>query len=118
MVRNNITYDPNGMTGGCEATTCNNNSDYTASPPFVNVATGDFHLTGALAGASLAATYNQDMDDVTRGADGTWDRGAFEYDEGGGGLEAPTGLRLISLLLSILLCGHMIQPTPPMVRVM
>lgn len=94
--RNNVVYLPNGMTAGFTATTSNNNSTYTSSPPFVNVTTGDFHLTGAVAGASLAAAYNLDRDGVTRGADGTWDRGAYEYDEGGG-LEAPTNFRLLSL---------------------
>ena len=84
-IRNNITYFPNGMTSGCLATTCDNNSNYTSSPPLVNTATGDFHLTAALAGVSLASPYNVDVDGVTRGGDGTWDRGAFEFVEGGGG---------------------------------
>lgn len=51
---------------------------------FVSVPT-DMHLASALAGTSLGASYQTDFDGVTRGADGTWDRGAFEYSAGGGG---------------------------------
>ena len=57
--------------------------------PFVNwpgscsgtVCSGeDFHLIRATNnGLSLSSPYNTDPDGVTRGADGTWDRGAFEF---------------------------------------
>ena len=40
----------------------------------------DFHLHQATApGATLGAPYDHDPDGKLRGADGTWDRGAFEY---------------------------------------
>jgi hypothetical protein len=34
------------------------------------------------AGSPLASPYNTDLLGKTRGADGTWDRGAFEFDAG------------------------------------
>ena len=47
--------------------------------PFVDAAGLDFHLATATApGSSLGAPYDHDPDGVTRGADGSWDRGAFE----------------------------------------
>jgi hypothetical protein len=48
--------------------------------PLINWADGDFHLKAATnAGHTLAAPFNQDMYGNTRGADGTWDRGAIEF---------------------------------------
>lgn len=81
VVRNNIIYRPNGIAGGFTGTTADNNSDYTTSPPFTNVSTGDFSLTGALAGVSTGSPAGNSVDrtGATRGNDGTWDRGAFEY---------------------------------------
>lgn len=50
----------------------------TASGP-TTCAIGDYHLTSATtAGLTLGSPYNVDMFGVTRGADGTWDRGAIE----------------------------------------
>ena len=53
---------------------------------FVNKTNDDFHLSEATGegDVTIGATYNTDMDGVTRGADGVWDRGAYEYDAGGG----------------------------------
>ena len=58
--------------------------------PFVNPTAGDFHLTSA--GAAILANkgkvltadgfINKDMDGNTRGADGAWDIGAFEFSTG------------------------------------
>jgi hypothetical protein len=49
---------------------------WTANPP-------NFHLTGENAywnnGLTLGAPYNVDPDGVSRGLDGQWDRGTFEY---------------------------------------
>ncbi len=48
--------------------------------PFANISGGDFHLFAATqAGTMLSSPYNVDMDRKTRGADGTWDRGAYEF---------------------------------------
>ena len=47
---------------------------------FVNASGQNFRLKVAtVAGQTLGSPYNVDMDGVTRGADGTWDRGAYEY---------------------------------------
>lgn len=50
-------------------------------------------------GAALSAPYNVDMDQNVRGADGTWDRGAFEFSASGGGttIQPPTNLRIGAL---------------------
>ena len=48
--------------------------------PFVNVGANNFQLSAATAaGIPLAAPYNTDMNGNARGADGTWDRGAYEF---------------------------------------
>ncbi len=50
------------------------------SNPFVDSTNYDFHLTaGTTAGMTLSSPYNVDMEGNTRGADGVWDRGAYEY---------------------------------------
>lgn len=70
-----------GFSLGSEITASNNTSDSTTSR-FVSVGslyTADFHLKGSLAGVSLAAPYNMDMDGNTRGTSGSWDRGAYQY---------------------------------------
>ena len=51
--------------------------------PFVNSAGGNYRLAAATtAGMTLPAPYAIDPDGNTRGADGTWDRGAYEYVSG------------------------------------
>ncbi|MGZ3771375.1 MAG: hypothetical protein ACXVCP_17650 [Bdellovibrio sp.] len=48
--------------------------------PFVNSASGDFHLNAPTAkGLTLPAPLNLGRDGKIRGADGNWDRGAFEF---------------------------------------
>lgn len=103
-IRNNLWY--NCVQGAAVSPTCSTCSTYVAShnayfntpssgdtdpnkqagtaSPFVNYTGQDFHLAaGTLAGFALAAvtgqTLNLDMDGSTRGADGAWDRGAFEF---------------------------------------
>lgn len=52
----------------------------TSSSIFVNYTANDYRLASATAaGMSLPSPYNQDMLGNIRGADGTWDRGAFEF---------------------------------------
>jgi hypothetical protein len=47
--------------------------------PFVDAARGDYRLRSATApGQALPAPYDRDADGVVRGADGAWDRGAYE----------------------------------------
>lgn len=59
---------------------------------FTNYASEDFTLASATgAGSTLGSPYTADMTGETRGADGSWDRGAFEFVAAGGGDEtAPT----------------------------
>jgi hypothetical protein len=58
-----------------------------SSNPFVNVAASDFRLTGATApGVSLSPPYNTDLAGNVRGADGVWDRGAYEFNANNPGL--------------------------------
>jgi len=48
--------------------------------PFVDWVNGDFHLARATNnGSSLSSPYNIDPTGATRGADGVWDRGAYEF---------------------------------------
>jgi hypothetical protein len=52
--------------------------------PFVSSATFNYHLlTATTAGLALASPYTLDPLGNTRGADGTWDRGAYEFCSGG-----------------------------------
>lgn len=71
-------YFQTGMTYPAEATA------QEGGDPFADYGNGDFSLSAATdAGYSLASPYNADRVGNTRGSDGTWDRGAYEFDEGG-----------------------------------
>jgi len=74
--RNNIYWN---MGGGPALPDEANNYTGTTNP---FKSSTDFHLKAALPGATLTSTYNTDLDGATRGADGTWDIGAFEYISG------------------------------------
>lgn len=54
-----------------------------AANPFVNLATNNFLLSAEtsnlIGGLSLSPPYNVDPAGMTRGADGTWERGAYEF---------------------------------------
>ena len=77
--------EPNGTTG--------------AGDPFTNYHSLDFHLTTATPpGDALPAPYGVDMFGNTRGADGSWDRGALEFTGGGSppsAPSAPTNVRIL-----------------------
>lgn len=61
-----------------------------AGNPFVELAQKNFRLTaGTAPGLKLSAVYEKDADGKIRGADGTWDRGAFEFNGSAGGNLAP-----------------------------
>jgi hypothetical protein len=63
--------------------------------PFVSTAAKNLRLTGPTTGGlSLAAAYQTDMTGMVRGADGVWDRGAFEF-AGVPGPAVPGGVRII-----------------------
>lgn len=95
-IRNNVWYLPRGMRFGCSSTTCDSNFAYTSESPFIDIQGGNFNLLKPIAGASLGAPYNVDLLGRTRGADGVWDAGAYEYGSGSiGTLKAPTNLRIV-----------------------
>jgi len=71
--------------------------------PFANAGASDFTLASdgtsdcastaeVCDGVILNSPYNIDPDGVTRGADGTWERGAYEYVSGNAGVSPPTDL--------------------------
>lgn len=89
--RNNLWYHAVGTS--CQANTSSDNV-VAASDPFVNYSAGDLRLTAAEgAGFALPAPFNRDMMGASRGGDGNWDVGAYEYG-GESGLPAPTNLHL------------------------
>lgn len=70
--------------GGAGVTSSGNISASTAD--FVGYAAKNFRLARATtAGMSLVSPYHQDPDGRTRGQDGSWDIGAFEFGPGGSG---------------------------------
>lgn len=72
----NYFYDAGG-------TYAESNGQSGSSGILANPASDDFTLTGATdAGTTLNSPYNQDMTGAMRGADGIWDRGAYEYESG------------------------------------
>jgi hypothetical protein len=75
------------INGSVTSTTNDQNS---STSTVVSAGSGDFHLTGATAaGTSYSSPYNVDMDGVTRGSYGVWDRGAYEYVSGSGDTTDP-----------------------------
>jgi len=75
----NLSHDYNLYDG----TTSESNGVGSASDPFVNYAGGDYTIGASSSakdlGADLGATYSTDLLGATRGSDGTWDIGAYEY---------------------------------------
>ena len=72
-----MTFDYNASE---DALGSDSNLQTLSSDPFTSAATADFSLASATtAGVTLSSPYNVDMLGNTRGADGTWDRGALEY---------------------------------------
>lgn len=74
-----------------------------AANPFVN-SFGDLQLSSETVdphlndGTTLASPYNLDLVGNTRGADGTWERGAYEFDSSNSVKpNAPTNLTVISI---------------------
>jgi len=96
-VRNNI-WQANTYAPGFQAVQVqDHNILNTGGVSFVNTATGNFHLTSATtAGVALPAPYNLDPDGNVRGADGTWDVGAYEFTGAGDTIPpaAPTGVTI------------------------
>ncbi len=83
-IENEVTHNYNIYINSLAATQTPGANDIESEDDvFINIATCDLHLSGAtVAGMTLSTPYNTDLDGETRGADGTWDRGAYEYDSG------------------------------------
>ena len=91
VVRNNLWADISGDSRYwyVGANTTSNNVIMDTSI-FVDYPT-DLRLSGATeSGFGLSAPYNTDMLNVTRGADGTWDIGAYEYVSGASDTTSPS----------------------------
>ena len=92
-----VDNDYNSYLSGTQSPT-ETNGQIDTFDPFVNRAGGNYYLangTSVNTGASLGAPYSTDMLGITRGTDGKWDRGAFEFNAGD--LVAPSppqGLRV------------------------
>jgi hypothetical protein len=91
---NNITLNTSALNGNiaqnnlwvacsssqAQAGTADNNTSTSDTGIFVNYSAGDLRLAvPTAAGAALNSPYNLDMLGKTRGADGTFDRGAYEF---------------------------------------
>lgn len=95
--RNNINYGASFSWGNIP----NSNNATVSSSQFVNYAKQDFHLASPTAsGYVLPSPYNMDMDGNTRGADGVWDLGAYEYSTTGSSstIPAPQGLKILATI--------------------
>lgn len=108
-VKNNVYYNSkfewagvntqsNETCGGGQS--CQGNSSQTgiSTSLFVNFASNDFRLASATAvgDTSVSSEFNGDLTDMngnTRGADGFWDRGAFEFASSQSKVQPPSGLR-------------------------
>ena len=79
-VTGTFTWSHNAYWNCTSVTDADANRQNLGSDPLPNWETGTYTLTAATtAGATLASPYDTDPAGVTRGADGTWDRGAYEY---------------------------------------
>jgi hypothetical protein len=73
-----------------------------SSSIFVNYAGKNYHLASTVGakypkdkGVNLGSSYNADLEGNIRGADGTWDIGAYEY-QAGTAVAPPTNLKIVS----------------------
>jgi hypothetical protein len=105
IVENNLWYGNSSGTGfGPKGTFTESHNSFLSNPggsgdgsndvaasgnPFASWSgsgNGNFHLSGEntnwSGGAALSTPYTTDPDGATRGADGTWDRGAYEFNSG------------------------------------
>lgn len=104
LAYNNIAVNCANSTYNGNHTAANNST--LATSAMINHAARDFRLAAATAaGTSLSYPYNKDRLGVTRGADGVWDRGAYEFASGAGvgdtniptvSLTAPTNNAVVS----------------------
>lgn len=90
-----VTSQSNEACGGGQPCSGTTQQTGITTGKFFNYAGKDFRLASATnAGDStIGVLYSQDMLGLTRGADGVWDRGAFEFDSGGAVPASPINLR-------------------------
>jgi len=86
----NVAYNNlwvNNYAVGLSNITQSNNTTSGSTSLFTDYSGDDFTLTQATdeGKGDLGSPYNVDMSGNTRGSDGWWDRGAYEYGSGGGG---------------------------------
>lgn len=111
--KNNLYYDIGTRAYGGLSSSSNL---VASSNPFVSASSDNYRLASpTTAGDTLSSAFSRDPDGKTRGADGNWDMGAFEYGPGGDGggtdpepdpepdptpvtVPIPTGLRLASVV--------------------
>ncbi len=79
--RNNIFH---GFTPSFTGYVTTGTNDVNSPNVFVNYGAGDYRLSKATAaGTILSSPYDKDLLGATRGLDGVWDRGAYEFVGGG-----------------------------------
>jgi hypothetical protein len=82
---------------GAHSFTYSKGTQFVNVPNSANPSAADFHLTAAGAtafqkGVALGAPYNQDPDGNTRGSNGNWYIGAYQYGLQASAPQAPTGV--------------------------
>lgn len=112
IIKNNVVYGMTGTSPTAGAGSCTHDYNFyetgdalsethvqTGSDPYASVSTSDFTLSAATDAGdnSIGSTYNTDRLDNTRGGDGTWDRGAYEYGEGSD-VTPPTSTRILTFV--------------------
>jgi len=90
VARNNIWVDCDNVI--ITANTASDNTINGSPSVFVNYSLHNYHLISGLGGYALQSPYNIDMDGNTRGLDGVWDRGAFEFNANVSTPTKPRGL--------------------------
>jgi hypothetical protein len=82
----------------CTETPTETNAQVTSGNPFVDSDNDNYRLAEPTAmGKVLNDPYDVDMDGNLRGADGIWDRGAYEYIDSSTAPQTPTGLKLLKV---------------------
>jgi hypothetical protein len=81
----NSIHDYNSFINSDTRSTIGDNEEETTGSPSPFMGSTDFHLNSPTNSGKndLGSPYNMDMDNITRGADDIWDRGAYEYIQAG-----------------------------------
>lgn len=87
VIKNNLVFNVNGGGVGYVTGTINGNNVYATVDPFVSTASRNYDITSSSQARNVGTvitnvaghTYSTDYNGNARGADGTWDIGAYEY---------------------------------------